>query len=571
MIKFKSIKWKNFLSTGDTWTEVDLDRSKTTLIVGENGAGKSTLLDALSLALYGRAFRKITKSQLVNTINARNAEVIVEFKIGKHEYSIRRGIKPLIFEVWQNGKMINQDAAAKDYQEMLEKQILKLNHKSFSQIVVLGSASFTPFMQLSTINRREVIEDLLDLQVFSTMNLLLREKAQQTRDDTLENDYKINGSEDKISLQENHIKSLSDNNEERITSNNVKIKKNNEQIELYNNELQILDTKINSLQNDINEKNKIEDKLSKLSKIETKIEQNIITLEKEITFFDNHENCPTCHQDIDEQFKCDHVATKQSKLSESKDGLSLLKEEFLNTNKTMNGILDVIKNIDIKQKEYSHIQSSINALSRLIDEFKNDNDNIKKKQTNDNTADKTLKQLKKELGQLRIQKNNLIERKSLLDNASMILRDSGIKSRIIKQYVPIINKLVNKYLAAMDFFVKFELDENFNEKIRSRYRDDFTYDSFSEGEKMRIDLALLFTWRAIAKIKNSISTNLLLMDEVFDSSLDNSGTEEFLKIINDLTADTNLFIISHKGDALFDKFHSVIKFEKVKNFSRIAS
>lgn len=571
MIKFKSIKWKNFLSTGDTWTEVDLDRAKTTLIVGENGAGKSTLLDALSLALYGKAFRKITKSQLVNTINGRNAEVIVKFNIGKHHYTIRRGIKPLIFEVWQNDKMINQDAAARDYQEMLEKQILKLNHKSFSQIVVLGSASFTPFMQLSSANRREVIEDLLDLQVFSTMNLLLKEKAQQNRDNTLENEYKINASEDKIKLQENHIKSLSENNNERLESNKNKIQDNRNKITEHTTEQEQLSNEINDLQEQIKDKNKIQEKIKKLSKIETKIEQNISNLQKEISFFDNHENCPTCHQNIDEDFKCTHVSSKQEKLNESKDGLELLKEEFNNTNKAMNDILGIIEQVDTKQREYSNIQSTINACQRLIEEFEKDNISILDKDKTDNTAQTTLKEIKKELGQLRIEKNKLIDKKTLLDNASMILRDSGIKSRIIKQYVPIINKLVNKYLAAMDFFVKFELDENFNEKIKSRYRDDFTYDSFSEGEKMRIDLALLFTWRAIAKIKNSISTNLLLMDEVFDSSLDNSGTEEFLKIINDLASDTNLFIISHKGDSLFDKFHSIIRFEKVKNFSRIAA
>tara|TARA_B100001093_G_scaffold428983_1_gene424023 strand:- start:13652 stop:15367 length:1716 start_codon:yes stop_codon:yes gene_type:complete len=571
MIKFKYIKWKNFLSTGDTWTEVDLIKSKSTLIVGENGAGKSTLLDALSLALYGRAFRKITKAQLVNTINGRDALVEVEFAVGKHNYIIKRGIKPTIFEVYQNGKMINQDAAIRDYQDLLTNQILKLNHKSFSQIVVLGSASFTPFMQLSSSNRREVIEDLLDLQVFSTMNILLKSKSQQHRDDTLENDYKINSSEDKIALQENHIKSLSDNNNERLESNNIKIKENANNISLYNIEQKNIMESIDILQEQIKDKTKIEAKINQLAKIETKIEQNIINLEKEISFFDNHENCPTCHQDIDEEFKCSHVLSKQEKLDESKNGLTLLKDETNNTNKTMNEMLDVIKQVDNKQREYSNIQSTINACNRLIEEFQNDNNTIKSKLKEDNTAEKTLKELKKELGLLRTEKNNLIDKKILLDSASKILRDSGIKSRIIKQYVPIINKLVNKYLAAMDFFVKFELDENFNEKIRSRYRDDFSYDSFSEGEKMRIDLALLFTWRAIAKIKNSISTNLLLMDEVFDSSLDNSGTEEFLKIINDLTADTNLFIISHKGDALFDKFHNVIKFEKIKNFSRIAA
>jgi DNA repair exonuclease SbcCD ATPase subunit len=571
MIKFKYIKWKNFLSTGDTWTEVNLVKSKSTLIVGENGAGKSTLLDALSLALYGRAFRKITKGQLVNTINGRDALVEVEFAVGKHNYMIRRGIKPTIFEVYQNGKMINQDAAIRDYQDLLTNQILKLNHKSFSQIVVLGSASFTPFMQLSSSNRREVIEDLLDLQVFSTMNILLKSKSQQHRDDTLENDYKINSSEDKIALQENHIKSLSDNNNERIESNDIKIAENTDKISSYNIEQKLIVESIDTLQEQIKDKTKIEEKISKLSKIEIKIEQNISNLKKEISFFDNHENCPTCHQDIDEEFKCAHVSLKQEKLNESNNGLTLLKDEANNTNKVINEMLDVIKQVDIKQREYSNLQSSINACQRLIEEFRNDNNTIIGKLKEDNTAEKTLKELKKESGSLRTEKNNLIDRKILLDSASKILRDSGIKSRIIKQYVPVINKLVNKYLAAMDFFVKFELDENFNEKIRSRYRDDFSYDSFSEGEKMRIDLALLFTWRAIAKIKNSISTNLLLMDEVFDSSLDNNGTEEFLKIINDLTADTNLFIISHKGDTLFDKFHNVIRFEKVKNFSRIAA
>ena len=571
MIYFKYLRWKNFLSTGNVFTELKLDKAKSTLVVGENGAGKSTMLDALSFALYGKPFRKINKPQLMNTINQKGLEVQVEFRVGKKEYMIIRGVKPNKFEIYENGKIVNQDAAARDYQEVLEKNILKLNHKSFSQIVVLGSSTFVPFMQLPSMHRREVIEDLLDIQIFSTMNTLLKDKVNNNKSEILDNDYNINLAEEKIKMQHQYIDELKQNTEKRVNEAKVKIAKAEKEKQEYNTLIDALQEQVNTLQESISDFESLTKKKSKVEQLEYKLQEKIKKLEHDIEFYQDHDNCPVCKQDIEEDFKDQTIEEKEASLKETNDGFSQLKEEWQLINTRIQEISKVQIDISSKQNDISSNNSHINALNKLIDSINEDINSIDDSNKSDKSDKKKLETLEKALVKLQSYKEELINERSVLDIASMILKDSGIKTRIIKQYIPVMNKLINKYLAAMDFFVDFQLDENFNETIKSRFRDVFSYASFSEGEKMRIDLALLFTWRAVSKLRNSVSTNLLIMDEVFDSSLDNTGTEEFLKILNDLTSDTNVFIISHKGDQLYDKFHSVIRFEKHKNFSRIAA
>jgi len=571
MIYFKYLRWKNFLSTGNVFTELKLDKAKSTLVVGENGAGKSTMLDALSFALYGKPFRKINKPQLMNTINQKGLEVQVEFRVGKKEYMIVRGVKPNKFEIYENDKIINQDAAARDYQEVLEKSILKLNHKSFSQIVVLGSSTFVPFMQLPSMHRREVIEDLLDIQIFSTMNTLLKEKVNNNKSEILDNDYNINLAEEKIKMQNQYIADLKQNTEKRVNEAKVKIAKAEKEKQDYNTLIEDLQTEVNELQENVSDFESLTKKKTKVEQLEYKLQEKIKKLEHDIEFYQDHDNCPVCKQDIKQEFKDQTIEEKEASLKETTEGFNQLQEEWKSINIRIKEIMTIQADISSKQSDISNNNSHINALNKIIDSINEDISKIDNTDKSDETDKKKLDTLQKALVKLESYKEELINERSVLDIASMILKDSGIKTRIIKQYIPVMNKLINKYLAAMDFFVDFQLDENFNETIKSRFRDVFSYASFSEGEKMRIDLALLFTWRAVSKLRNSVSTNLLIMDEVFDSSLDNTGTEEFLKILNDLTSDTNVFIISHKGDQLYDKFHSVIRFEKHKNFSRIAA
>ena len=571
MIHFKYLRWKNFLSTGNTFTEIKLDKAKSTLVVGENGAGKSTMLDALSFALYGKPFRKINKPQLMNTINQKGLEVQVEFRVGKKNYMIIRGVKPNKFEIYENDKIVNQDAAVRDYQEVLEKNILKLNHKSFSQIVVLGSSTFVPFMQLPSMHRREVIEDLLDIQIFSTMNTLLKDRVTANKSDILDNDYNINLAEEKIKMQNQYIEDLKQNTEKRVNEAKIKIAKAEKEKSNYNNAINELQSVVDQLQESISDFDSLTKKKTKVEQLEYKLQEKIKKLEHDIEFYNDHDNCPVCKQDIEEEFKCSTIEEKETSLNETVNGFNQLREEWQTINNRINEISKIQIEISSNQTDISNNNSHINALNKLIDSINEDINSIDESNKSDKSDTKKLETLEKALIKLQSHKEELINDRSVLDVASMILKDSGIKTRIIKQYIPVMNKLINKYLAAMDFFVDFQLDENFNETIKSRFRDVFSYASFSEGEKMRIDLALLFTWRAVSKLRNSVSTNLLIMDEVFDSSLDNTGTEEFLKILNDLTSDTNVFIISHKGDQLYDKFHSVVKFEKHKNFSRIAA
>lgn len=571
MINFKKLRWKNFLSTGNTFTQINLAKSKTTLIVGENGAGKSTILDAISFALYGKPFRKINKPQLLNSINGKNLLVEVEFDIGNHKYKIVRGMKPTVFEVFQNGNLVNQNAESKEYQEHLEKYILKLNHKSFSQVVILGSASFTPFMQLSASNRREVIEDLLDIQIFSTMNTLLKGKIQKNKDELATADMEVRLTEQKIQLYKQNMDILKQNNEDLINEHKEKIELAQDQIVKYTALCDEIEQDVNKLYEEVADESKISVKLKKLDMLSAQMTDKMKRFKSEVGFYHDNDNCPTCKQDLQVDFKQHKVDAYQQSIKELDDGMIKLDEERRKVLERMEEIEAINAKIKKKNELRNEYSYQIRMAHNTIASHTTSIQTIESQTSRINSDDKELESLSLQLNANIDKKNSIVEQKSLFDIAASLLKDTGIKTKIIKQYIPIFNKLINKYLASMDFFVNFELNENFEEKIKSRFRDEFSYESFSEGEKLRIDLALLFTWRAISKLRNSASTNLLIMDEIFDSSLDNSGTEEFLKILQSLASDTNVFIISHKGDALFDKFHSVIKFEKHKNFSRIAA
>ena len=571
MIYFKSIKWKNLLSTGNTFTEIVFDKHKTTLIVGENGAGKSTILDALCFGLYGKPFRKVNKNQLINTVNAKGTVVELEFRVGRKEYRVVRGIKPNTFEIYSDGQLIDQNADAKEYQEMLESQILKLNQKSFAQIVILGSASFVPFMQLPSSHRREIVEDLLDIQIFSTMNSILKDKIAYNRIKATDVDYKIKGSAEKIEMYKKHIESLKQNNDDLVKQKQDQIVTLNTNIEQSNSQATTISEEITILTESIGDQDKVRTKLEKIRDISRQVDLKLAKIKKDAEFFTSHDDCPTCRQGIADEHKARIVEKSTTQIVEIESGKEKIVTELNAINERLGVINQVSTQITSKNREVSDILVQVRTWTNFITGINKEIEDLSKntKQIDANTEE--IKTLKEELRVAIAEKEDLSKDKQVFDIAAVLLKDSGIKTKIIRQYVPIINKLINKYLAAMDFFVSFELNENFEETIKSRFRDEFTYDSFSEGEKMRIDLALLFAWRAVAKLRNSASTNLLIMDEVFDSSLDSSGTDEFLKILNGLTSDTNTFIISHKGDQLFDKFEHVIKFEKHNNFSRIAT
>ncbi len=570
MIIFNRIRYKNILSTGNAFTEIDLTRNKTTLIIGENGAGKSTVLDALSFVLYGKPFRKINKPQLINSINERGMVVELEFEVGKNSYLIRRGIKPGIFEIYQNDNLISQNASARDYQDHLEKNILKMNHKSFSQVVVLGSSTFVPFMQLPAAQRREVIEDLLDLQIFSTMNNILKERISENKSDIRELEYQIDLINEKIEMEKKHLNNLVINHRKTIDAKKKQITEFEGKITKESTELDSIQNEITALETRISDKDKTESKESKVKEGIQTLQRRVKKISKEISFFHDHENCPTCQQDISIHFKEQMVEDRSGKLSEASETLDMLEkkrdeletrlEQIFEVNKQISElnsqISDRNRNIFTYNEFISSLNKEITELSQKVDEVSNDGNMIE--------------ELKNQLSDFQKQKTDLGEQQTVYRVGSEMLKDSGIKSLIIKQYVPVMNKLINHYLQQLGFFVQFELDENFSERIKSRFRDEFSYDSFSEGEKMRIDLSLLFTWRTVAKLRNSVSTNLLIMDEVFDSSLDAGGVDEFLKILEGLTSETNTFIISHKGDIMVDKFRSIIRFEKQGNFSRIA-
>lgn len=571
MILFKKIRFKNILSTGNTFTEIDFLRNRSTLIVGENGAGKSTILDALCFALYGKPFRKINKPQLLNTINQKNLEVQIEFDIGKHQYKVIRGMKPNIFEIYQNGEIINQNAESREYQEMFERNILKLNFKSFSQIVILGSASFVPFMQLPAAHRREVIEDLLDIQIFSTMNSILKDRINTNKTDIQENDFNIKSLAEKIELHKKYLESLQQNNDELIIEKLKAIEEHNNQIAIEQQLIDECTTAITSLKLETDQIEDLRKEDRDIRELYRKMYDKSVKLIKENKFYDDNDNCPICKQGISHDFKHESQEKNQTDIDTISSGLNKLDRKLLKINEKINAFTKSLEVQEAHQKKVGEYNNKITTLNMFISSLTQEIEQIKSNTKHIDASAEEIKVLKESLRQKIQLKEELVESRRTLDVASVLLKDSGIKTRIIKQYVPVMNKLINKYLASMDFFVNFELNENFEETIKSRFRDEFSYESFSEGEKMRIDLALLFTWRAVAKLRNSASTNLLIMDEVFDSSLDGAGTDEFLKIIQGLASDTNIFIISHKGDALYDKFHSVIRFEKHKNFSRLAA
>jgi len=571
MINFESVQWKNFLSTGASPTKIKLNQSPNTLIIGHNGAGKSTILDALCFALFGKPFRKINKPQLLNSINTNDCVVEVEFSIGTKQYKVIRGIKPNTFEIYCNGSLVNQDAKAKDYQEHLEKFILKLNYKSFTQVVILGSASFVPFMQLSPGDRRAIIEDLLDIQIFSSMNGVVKEKMSEFKDTITKIKYDINLAQEKINLQKLNIEEHKQANEEEVKRKQEEIATNQSQLEQLAADNDLIQKHIDILSKKIgNEKTSLENKSKKLLQLETKVENNIKKNEKDVTFYESNDNCPTCKHPLEEDFKQQQITERKEKLLQQKTGLTEIKNEISTISQQMDEITRVIDNVTKHNSQIVGNNSTITSIRKYIDKLNREITELSNKKVNLEEDNKKLVELKSELITLNTEHEKLTNEKMYYDFAATLLKDTGIKTKIIKQYLPIMNKLINKYLTAMDFFVNFNINENFEETIKSRHRDEFSYANFSEGEKMRIDLALLFTWRQIAKLKNSTNTNLLILDEVFDSSLDTVGTEEFLKLIHEMGTDTNIFVISHKGDQLFDKFRSVIKFEKKNNFSRIA-
>jgi DNA repair exonuclease SbcCD ATPase subunit len=569
MIIFEKLRWKNILSTGNSFTELNLTKSPNTLVIGNNGAGKSTMLDALCFGLFGKPFRKINKPNLLNSINQQQGVVEVEFSIGKKKYKIIRGIKPNTFEVYCNGQLVDQDAKAKDYQDHLEKFILKINYKSFTQVVILGSASFVPFMQLSPGDRRAIIEDLLDIQIFSSMNGIVKDKMSIIKDGTLKNKYAMDLASEKILLQKQNIEEHKKHNQSEIEKKKKDVADSVDQIFTLQKDIGLIQKHINVLQSKIADKLAVEVKSSKLLQLESKLESRIKKIDKEVSFYEQNDNCPTCKQGIEESFRQEQVVTLGTTKLEVDKGLTELSVQIATTNKRFEDIQNSLKHITAHSNEIVKHNSTVSAINQYVTKMQKEIEELSNRKDNLEEENTKLVELKAELSALIKHQEGLSVEKQYLEFAGNLLKDTGIKTKIIKQYLPIMNKLINKYLTAMDFFVNFNIDENFEESIKSRHRDDFSYANFSEGEKMRIDLALLFTWRQIAKMKNSTNTNLLILDEVFDSSLDTVGTDEFLKLLYEMDKDTNVFVISHKGDQLFDKFRSVIKFKKVNNFSQV--
>ena len=570
MIVFEKVRWKNFLSTGDRFTEVQLNRSPSTLIVGQNGAGKSTLLDALSFALFGKPHRDINKPQLVNSINNKNCVVEVEFSIGSHKFRVTRGIKPGKFEIYQNDQMVNQSANARDYQKFLEQNILKLNHKSFHQIVVLGSSSFIPFMQLQASHRREVIEDLLDINIFSKMNNIVKERNAKLKEQLKDAGYQLDLIKEKINLQRKYIREVTELNDESIRQKQA-------QIEEFQSEVATLQLQNTELSSEVEEKQptlegslkSLHDKKQTLLHYQADFKSKINALVKEAKFYESNDTCPSCSQDISEDLKRSKMHEAESKASELKTGMDHATEKSTAVESDIDKISAELSEIREKQSNIHANNQTIARIQRQISSIENDIANMEGKEGDTAKANAELNKLVEERDTLGERKLEMVDQRTYYEACGEMLKDTGIKTKIIKEYLPVMNTLVNKYLQVLDFFVQFNLDENFNETIKSRYRDAFNYASFSEGEKQRIDLALLFTWRQIARMKNSASTNLLVLDETFDSSLDHDGVDNLMKILNTLDEGSNVFVISHKGDLLDGKFRSKIEFIKDNNFSKM--
>ena len=554
MIHFKKVRWKNFLSTGNHFTEVILDRSKTTLIIGENGAGKSTVLDALCFGLFGKPYRSIKKNQLVNSINSGKSEVEIEFRIGTNEFLVRRGIKPNTFDIIRNGEAMDQDAHSRDFQKVLEDQILKLNYKTFTQVVILGSSCFIPFMQLSTTHRREVVEDILDIKVFSLMNTLLKLKYKEIKSEV--DDLKLEESlyKSKLDIEQSHLEKVEQDSGKKIESLTKERDK-------YHASKQEKQTRNQEIQAALVNKTTVEENTSKLKTLKTQVGTKKSEVDKQRDFFVKNDDCPVCEQPIKKSFK----KLRNSELLDQSQKYDNAMSEMETELKRLSSNLSELNSL---ASEMQHNNAEINALENMAKKCQNDLDQLTKDKEQTDEQKERIEGLKVNLQEIDLRMSELKEENFYLDICKNLLHDTGIKSKIIKQYLPVMNQTIQKYLGVLDFYVNFHLNEQFEETIKSRYRDEFSYASFSEGEKMRIDLALMFTWREVARLKNSTNTNLLIMDEVFDSSLDASGTDDFLKILNELESQ-NIFVISHKGDVLFDKFYSMIKFEKQNNFSKI--
>ena len=569
MITFKKVRWKNFLSTGNNFTEIDLDKNRTTLISGENGAGKTTLLDAITFVLFGKPYRNINIPQLPNSINEKDCLVEIEFLSGGVEYKIRRGLAPKIFEVYKSGKMMDQDAKSKDYQKMLEETILKMNYKSFCQVVILGSTNYVPFMRLPAADRRSIVEDLLDINVFSMMNTLLKSRMAQMKTDIAELEHKIELQKEKTIAQKRHIETLANKNKETIDRHEKEIEESNKQIEEHQKEIDEKRKKIEELIQTSSQIN-VDAEIQKLTDLGRSIHMEMKKLDKDISFYSTNDHCPSCSQKID----CDHkekvLTEKTSKKSELEKGMQLQEKQITKLNEKVTEKNIIHNKILLEQKMIHEIDSQVSATNKYVKKLRSDIDSIQSDTKNINEEQTKLKEMGqagKELVENKLKLNDDMHHYSL---ASFLMKSTGIKSKIIKYYLPIMNKIINKYLAQMDFFVQFELNDSFEETIKSRHRDIFTYDSFSEGEKRKIDLSLLFAWRAVAQLKNSLNCNLLIFDEVLDGSLDDVATESFLSILKGLDKGTNIFVISHKSKELLqDKFQDHITFIKRNNFSKI--
>jgi DNA repair exonuclease SbcCD ATPase subunit len=568
MIDFEKIRFKNFLSVGNQFTEIDLKKSSTTLIVGLNGAGKTTLLDALTFVLYGKSFRGINKPQIINSTNERDCLVEIEFKIATTSYKIRRGIKPNIFEIYRNDSLLDQNSSSVDQQKWFEQSVLKMNYRAFTQIVIIGSSNFVPFMQLSSAHRREVIEDLLDIKIFSSMNTIIKDKIRQIKDEIKTLDLKKQSLKDKVEMQKNFIDELETRGKDNIKNRKSKINTLMSEVEVYMNQNSILEENVFSLNKNLKEVSDASVKLKKLGNLKGKISQKVSTITTEHKFFKENTVCPTCTQEIDENFRLNKISDAEKKSKELRDGYNELEQVIQDEEERENQFLIFSKEVSKLSNEISHNNTRISSHQRQICDFESEIQTITEQLENKNTEHEKLK------GYTETLKNTFDElssKKDIItyhDFAYSLLKDSGVKSKIIKKYLPLINQQINRYLQMMDFYINFTLDEEFNESVKSPVYEDFSYSSFSEGEKSRINLALLFAWREVAKLKNSVSCNLIIFDEVFDSSLDGSGTEEFLKIIRYVISDANIFVISHKS-GLEDKFGSVIRVEKRKNFSYI--
>ena len=570
MIIFKEVRYKNLLSSGNKFTTIKLNDAQSTLILGENGAGKSTLLDALCYALYGRGFRNLKRDLLINSINTKELVVELDFSIGNKDYKLIRGAKPNKFEIWCNDILLNQDASVRDYQEHLENNILKMSYRSFTQVAILGSANFTPFMQLRAKDRRKLVEDLLDITIFTTMMQLLRKRKSNHALDVKENQHEIAILEERISGLNSQIDALRENRDEKILKFETTINQTQTNIDKLLGEVDEKTKNVVEKTRLITDKNTTEDRLKQTTDLESQLERARKKAIADIKFYEDNDNCPTCKQDLTGEHKEKCIQEKNQKVAEIKEAVSTLDSQIGELHDRIQTINTVQSEIDEIQREIGLSQTEIVSNQKYISKLQKEIEALEEEQEGNSDAHEQVLKAEDDLHTLTKKKQHLADNGHYLEIATLLLRDQGVKEKIIKQYVPIMNKLINKFLAQLEFYVGFELDEAFEETIKSRFRDVFKYENFSQGEKMRIDLALLFTWRAVARMKNSVNTNLLILDEVFDSSLDASGTDEFMKMLNTLTEKTNAFIISHKGDILYDKFEHVIRFEKYKNFSRIA-